>query len=263
MSPSAWNADRRRHGHVLNTSPLRLPGQSLDERISELRDQYTDLLLLPFCLTVLAFSEWWHWMSAVPPNPWILTLAALLSVAYAFKKGYPIVAMIRNLRFGRDGERSVGQMLERFREKGYEIFHDIPAADFNIDHAIVGPAGIFTIETKMRSKPVPGAKVFYDGNTLRIGETPMHNEPLVQARAQAKWLTDLLNDGRQPIFSVRPVVVFPDWYIERTARLRKNDVWVLNPKALDRFLDNEPVALSADLIESASHTLSLYCRTAS
>jgi hypothetical protein len=264
MSLSAWSSDGKSRRSVIKTPPLRVAGQSLDERISELQDEYGDLLILPFCLIVLALFEWWHWMTAVPPSPWILTTAAILSVIYAFKKGYPIIAMIRNLRFGRDGERSVGQMLERFREKGYQIFHDVPAAGFNIDHAIVGPAGIFTIETKMRSKPVSSAKVLYDGNTIRIGETPAHNESLVQARAQARWLAELLNDGRKrPIFTVRPVVVFPDWYVEWTSRLRRNDVWVLNPKALDRFIENEPVALSSDLIESASHTLTRYYRGAS
>jgi hypothetical protein len=43
----------------------------------------------------------------------------------------------------KDGEKAVGEFLERFREKGYRIFHDIVGGDFNIDHVLIGPSGIY------------------------------------------------------------------------------------------------------------------------
>ncbi|MDE3041335.1 MAG: NERD domain-containing protein [Nitrospirota bacterium] len=99
------------------------------------------------------------------------------------------MAMIRNLRLGREGERVVGQMLEPLREKGYQVFHDIPGDGFNIGHAIVGPAGIFTVETKTRTKPMSGSsKIVYDGHAIRIEDGPSFQKPLKQARAQAQWL---------------------------------------------------------------------------
>jgi hypothetical protein len=61
-----------------------------------------------------------------------------------------------NLRLGLEGERTVGHALEELRVYGYQVFHDIPGNKFNIDHVIAGPAGIFTIETKTRSKPGDG-----------------------------------------------------------------------------------------------------------
>jgi hypothetical protein len=169
--------------------------------------------------------------------------------------------MIKNLRQGRDGERYVGQMLEQLREKGYRVFHDISGEGFNIDHAIMGPAGVFTIETKARSKPPTGRPtIVYDGNTIRIEKGFPFDEPLKQARAQAWWLTNLLNDGRGRVFRVRPIVVFPDWYVERTGPRSNDDVWVLNPKALGTFLDHEPSVLPADRIDDAAQALIQYCR---
>jgi hypothetical protein len=229
--------------------------------MSDLRDKFNDLLALPLCLVVLAMFEWWRWSFAISPNPWVLTIAALISITYAWRKGARLVRTVKNHRLGRDGERVVGQMLEPLREKGYRVFHDIPGAGFNIDHVIVGPAGIFTIETKTRTKPMRGSsKIVYDGHAIRIEDGPSFQKPLKQARTQAQWLADLLNDGRTATFTVRPVVVFPEWYVERTGPRSKHDVWVLNPKALDKFLDHEPHVLSADAIDAAAHALTQHCR---
>lgn len=259
MSP--WDTNRQLRRSLIKTPPLRLPGQSVDERISILQDKFTDLLILPSCLVVLGVLEWWHWWTAIPPSPWVFTIVALISIIYVWKKGAPLVAMVKNLRLGRDGERSVGQMLEPLREKGYRVFHDIPGDGFNIDHAIVGPAGVFTIETKARSKPERSCpKIVYDGNTVRIGNGLPFDEPLNQARAQARWLANLLNDGRTATCTVRPVVVFPEWYVEWIGRKSKDDVWVLNPKALDKFLDHEPHILSPSFVDSAVHALTRHCR---
>lgn len=40
MSVSAWNTNRQLRRSQLKTPPLRLPGQSLEERISELQDTF-------------------------------------------------------------------------------------------------------------------------------------------------------------------------------------------------------------------------------
>ncbi len=62
----------------------------------------------------------------------------------------------------------------------------------------------------------------------------------------------VLNDGLAIPFTVRPVVVFPGWFIERTEFKSNGDVWVLKPKALGVFLANEPLILTPALIDSAA-----------
>ena len=261
MSASAWNTSRQPRRSQLKTPPLRLPGQSIDERMSELRDTFMQDSIISLFLILLAGLEWLRWWMPVPPNPLPSTTLALAAILYTWGKRFPLVAMIKNLRLGREGERVVGQMLEPLREKGYRVFHDIVGDGFNIDHAIVGPAGVFTIETKTRTKPVRGnPKILYDGNAIRIEDGPSFQKPLKQARAQAQWLANLLNEGRTATFTVHPVVVFPEWYVERTGPRSKHDVWVLNPKALEKFLDHEPHVLSADIIDAAAHSLTQYCR---
>lgn len=261
MSASAWNPSRQLRRSPFKTPPLRLPGQSVDERMSELRDIFMQDAIITLFLVLLAGLEWVRWWVPIPPNPFPSTTLAVAAIIYIWRKRLPFVATIRNLRLGRDGERVVGQMLEPLREKGYRVFHDIPGAGFNIDHAIVGPAGIFAIETKTKTKPMDGRPtIFYDGQAIRFKNGRSFRKPLKQARAQAQWLANLLNDDRTTTFTVRPVVVFPEWYVERIGPLNIQDVWVLNPKALDKFLDHEPHILSAAAIDAAAHALTQHCR---
>jgi hypothetical protein len=55
----------------------------------------------------------------------------------------------RNWRKGARGERFSGWLLGRFPQ-GWHVFHDIPVGEHgaNIDHVLVGPAGVFTVNTK-------------------------------------------------------------------------------------------------------------------
>ncbi|BCA56484.1 hypothetical protein W02_36240 [Nitrospira sp. KM1] len=241
--------------------PLRLPGQSIDEQISRLKDEILDLLLIPLCLVVLAGYEWIQYWMGRPISPLILTTLALMTIVYAWKQVLPLKTSITHLRIGRDGERIVGQMLEELRRKDYRVFHDVPGNGFNIDHVIIGPAGVFTIESKTRNKPRNHApKILFDGNSVRVANAPPSNEPVTQARSQAKWLAGLLNDGRKRIPWVRPIVMFPDWWVERVEPSAGYDVWVINPKEVWTFLYNERQVLSAEAIDTLASALAMYCR---
>lgn len=55
---------------------------------------------------------------------------------------------IRGLR----GERTVGRLLEPMEANGYVVIHDIDTGFGNIDHAVVGPTGVFALETKEWAK---------------------------------------------------------------------------------------------------------------
>ena len=57
-----------------------------------------------------------------------------------------------------------------------KVYHDIPGNNFNIDHVVVGPNGVFAVETEGRSKPNRGrgqsdATVVYDGRSLTFPDS--------------------------------------------------------------------------------------------
>lgn len=145
---------------------------------------------------------------------------------------------------GLEGELVVGQFLERLRADGFTVFHDVIGAGFNIDHVLIGPAGVFTIETKTWSKPASGdARVTFDGEKISVGGLKLDRDPVTQAKGQAAWLRTVLSESTGRKVEARPVIVFPGWFVEGPRQGYK-DVWVLEPKALPAFLASEPAPLS-------------------
>jgi hypothetical protein len=246
----------------LKDRPLRVPGQSVDERLMDLLyDKLLAPALIALMLLVFAGLEWWRHLFPTRAAPWLYTVTAVIAVGYAAFRFFRAVPEIRALKQGRDGERVVGQYLERLREKGYQVLHDVMGDGFNIDHVVIGPAGVFTVETKTFSKPASGEpKIEFDGETLRIAGYEPDRDPIVQAKAQASWLRELLSESCGRKFAVRPVVVFPGWYVEQ-GKGTTRELWVLNPKALPQFLEHEPKLLEQADVSLASYHLSRFIRT--
>ncbi|MDP3032854.1 MAG: DEAD/DEAH box helicase family protein [Rhodocyclaceae bacterium] len=72
-------------------------------------------------------------------------------------------------------------------------------------------------------------------------------------------LQRLLAESTGKTLPVKPVILFPGWYIE-DSRASCRDLWVLEPKALAKFLDNEPSVVAAEDVKLASYHLSCFIR---
>jgi Nuclease-related domain len=141
----------------IKDKPLRLPGQSLQEERAELiSDKLESWLLWAVFMLVLAGWEWFRYFQSGPTSPWVMTVAAVVVCVYVAFRIYRLRPRLKALTQGVEGEKVVGQFLERLREQGYSIFHDVLADGFNVDHVLVGPGGVFTVETKTWSKPARG-----------------------------------------------------------------------------------------------------------
>jgi hypothetical protein len=211
---------------------------------------------------MLTFYEWIRWLFDSHPTPFslaFLTVVAGIAVVYSAIKIIGIKRQLRNLRQGMEGEKAVGQYLERLREKGYQVLHDVPGENFNIDHVLIGQAGIFVIETKTISKPISGKPIVeYDGKQVIVnGFTPERN-PITQAKAVTSWIKDLIKESTGRSFPVRPVVLYPGWYI--TQQPSGAEVWVLNPKGLPSFLENQEKTLPPEDVHLATYHLCRYIR---
>ena len=249
----------------LKSSPLRNPGQSLDEQIDKILDEgFTQYAFVSGFFIVFACLEWWRWYRDIPPSPVVWTILALAITTYSAFKIFGYRERIKRLKLGRDGERAVGQYLELLREKGYRVFHDLIGEGFNLDHVVVSEHGIFVIETKTYSKPLKGnPKINYDGCTLKLGSLDIGEKVVNQARAEATWLRGVLKESTGRDFTVQPVIVFPGWYVESTPEGKRSDVWVLNPKALPTFIGNTTESVSNEDMMLASYHISRFIRTGS
>ena len=166
------------------------------------------------------------------------------------------------LRTGMRGEQAVAQELQLAVRAGYYLFNDIPTdADCNIDHVVVGPAGVFALETKARSKP-PNAEgrdlvAEFDGERISFTGGGNDTKAAKQAEAVGKWLSRELFRGTGRPITVRSVVVLPGWFVPRNTF---PNVGVRNPEYLAKELRDSARVISDSDIEAVAQQLERLCR---
>lgn len=247
----------------LKVSALRNPGQSLDEELQRIFvDSFLPYFLVPPVLVSFALIEWFRWYRPFPPSPWIATVLALVSVLYSIYQVQKIRPKIHALKLGRDGEKVVGQSLEELRSGGAIVLHDIIADGFNVDHVVISPKGLFVIETKTYSKPNGrDARILFDGDKLSIDGRAPSRDPVKQVMANTAWVQELLKERTGRSFPARPVVLFPGWFVETAGAHAHDRVWVLNPKGLAAFIDQEKPTLSLEDMKTATCHLAQHVRS--
>ena len=145
---------------------------------------------------------------------------------------------------------------------GYRVFHDFPGGPrWNIDHVVVGPSGVYAIETKTRSKrAAPGAasphEAVFDGRVIRFpsGEDAA---PLIQAQRNAQSLGQFLlkSTNQQP--KIHAIVALPGWYVVLRARA---DVKVISGRYVPRFILSNRRLLDETQIKTLAHQIDQKCR---
>ncbi len=124
------------------------------------------------------------------------------------------------------------------------VRHESWADRGNIDHAVIGPAGVFAVETKTIRKPLRrDVRVQYDGDHVTVNGSVPDRDPIAQARACAFSLRDILLRYTGNDIEVRSVVLYPDWFVCKQPWGVKT--WVLNHMAFVKFLEREPQQLQA------------------
>lgn len=108
----------------------------------------------------------------------------------------------------------------------------------------------------LREKGEP--KIGLDGEKLTIKALGEQTKPINQIKAASNWLKNILKETTGKDFSVKPVILFPGLYVESTERGKKSNVWVLNPKALPTYIENQPDIISQENIMLAAFHISRY-----
>jgi hypothetical protein len=243
----------------LKAKPLRNPGDSVDEEIRRwIDDRAMEPVLLAAAFFVIAGMEWVGYLTHSPRRPLVFTAVALVAIAFAVWRFMAVRGKVKDLKLGRDGERCVGQFLERLRQGGAQVFHDVPGEGFNLDHVVISPHGLYVIETKTVSKSGPKAKIRVEGDSLSVGGQIPDRNPIEQVTAAARWLERLLVESTGKRFAARGVVVYPGWFVEQLSA--RGPVWVLEPKMLPGFIEQEAATIEAADVALATFHLSRYVR---
>ena len=243
----------------ISNLPVHMPGQSLRAKRDALfDDKMAPYLIVAALLLFLTVMEWYACWQRLPRMPWLYTAMALVAIVVACVKFRSAVREGKDLRLGLLGEEAVGQFLdEKMRPLDCQVLHDIPGENFNIDHVVIGPTGIFAIETKTHSKPAKGAcNVVYDGAKVTVNGYSPNRDPIVQARAQASWLSSTIQESTGRRLFVKPIVVYPGWYV--TSHPETDDVWVLNANPVPTFIMNNRRSMSPEDVSLVTFHLKRY-----
>ena len=249
----------------LKGKPLRNPGDTVRSMVVDYAlSRLLPALWLTTLLWTLVLLAWVRDFTGWQPSTSICSAAAVLMLLACMLQFLIGKKRIDALQLGRDGERLVGELLERrFAPLGARVFHDIPADGFNLDHVVIARQGVFVVETKTRSKPIRGdAQVTLGNKEILVAGLRLERDPIRQVRRASRWLSELLEESTGKIINVRGIVVFPGWFVEPMSQqwLSQGLPWVLEPKALPSFLSQEPIRLAEDDVSLISYHLSRYVR---
>lgn len=207
---------------------LRPPGESLRVRLMELdeklNERFVQLFLAAYSPLVMAGLVALQGVR-VTAAVWItvIIIAIVVSVWCAYRL-WKVISIRRRIRLGFEGERHVGEALNQLMLVGYRVFHDFlitdkPGTIRNIDHIVIGPNGVFAVETKARRKVKGenGAKVTVLDNALQY-PWGIDQRDLAQAQDDSAWLAEWLSKMSDQPVKVGSILVLPGWFIDRRAK---------------------------------------------
>jgi hypothetical protein len=172
---------------------------------------------------------------------------------------------IRSWRLGARGEQAVAESLAdpKLAAAGYRAFHDLPGdGPWNTDHVVVGPGGVFVIETKAcvrrkAKRDQPEHVVVYDGQTLRF-PWRVEDRAVTQVESNVKWVRKKIAPYAPNDIVVMPVIVVPGWWVES---LGDFPVKAMNATYLVNYLASAEWRFTPEQLRAINSRLDELCRT--
>ena len=241
-------------------------GWSLQNRTNALMEEFT----MNFMAAVMIGAVAWALSSSLKSSPALFQGLGFIGSSLFFWRSARYIVRFSNHRLGLVGEQIVGQILDRLSSDSIRVFHDLEVREpgrkpWNIDHVVLTPAGVFSIETKCRRKPrgiapdgQQGHKLIFDGQQLIFPHPmPADRHGLDHAQNNATWLSDKLTALNGAPVPVTPVLVFPGWWVDLKG---KGPISVLNHKLLPGFFNGRKSTLSDQQHRAIASQLDERCR---
>jgi len=154
----------------------------------------------------------------------------------------------RAWRVGAAGEEMVGPKLEKLIPRGWRVLHSVPVGtgDSDIDHVLIGPGGVFTINTKYH----PGARVWVAQHQIRVNNQPTHY--LTNSRHEGERATRLLSRAAGFEIDVTPCLVILTGGLQPNVTYKQlpDDVLVLDTRDVPRVFKRWGRELDDDVVEA-------------
>lgn len=201
------------------------------------RSQVRDFAAIELAIVVMAVAGLLvGWMLLGVPSG-MLILFELGAIAALLFVGPAVDRDIGRWRRGAEGEEVVGRILEQLSADGWHVLHDVTFGRGNIDHIVVGPGGVFTVETKS-----------YRGRISLDGIDP---KMLTQAYAEKKTLEEKTGVAAQPL------LVFSRAFVIGSVPAQRRGVTILPARMLPGFFSRQRPTLSPDEAQAIFQQLAL------
>lgn len=144
---------------------------------------------------------------------------------------------------GAAGEQEVGARLEKLKAKGWHVLHSVPVGTrgSDIDHLLIGPAGVFSINTKNHT----GGKVWVGDRAIMVNGKKTRY--LRNSRFEGERVSKILTEATGWRIDVIPVLVF--LAADFTVRSRPPEVAVLRRSEVPRRFEKLPATISNEAVE--------------
>lgn len=159
----------------------------------------------------------------------VLFAVSAIAVAFWWRRG---LLRVESFFKGARGEEAMAGMLARLSDD-WHIYHDFVAGKYHVDHVLVGPAGVFAVETKNWRDQV----ALESGELIAGGHVPDH-PPIAQAMAEARAVGAVLARAGWT-GEVFPVVCFASGTF-KDGFAQSGKVLVANAEAFLKWLVAQP-----------------------
>lgn len=149
----------------------------------------------------------------------------------------------RAYRVGADGEEEVAWRMRKLGD-GWHVLHSVPVGekDSDIDHVVIGPPGVFTLNTKNHSRK----KVWVAEKAFMV--SGQKTNYLRNSRHEAARASKLLTTACGFDVQVDPIIVVIA--AELTIKAQPADVHVVARKRIGKWLERRPATLSPVAVEA-------------
>jgi hypothetical protein len=243
----------------IKTKPIHVAGQSLEYRIEEIITDIVAEVIFVAIIIACAVNEWIHWFIPMTFPPYATSILALIAVVIFILKIVDNRRKLANYRLGQEGERVVAEKLNRIIKAGSYVLHDIVGNNFNLDHVIISTKGIFIIETKTVRK-YKNEQISYLNGQLFAGKRLLGKINIDQAKWGASWLKNKIEEITDKKIFVKPVLVFPGWFVNPIPNEVSEQIWILNPENIYDFIKNKPDVLNESEVKLITCALVSYIR---
>jgi hypothetical protein len=204
--------------------------------------------------TPVAFLMSMGVVSVVSADPgaaiWSLLVGAALMSGYAFLRYKGALGHRQDILWYHEARAMVDRAVAPLVPRGYVVFRDFSYDEIRIDHLLVGPKGVFAVQTHVRpTHPKEGqsstSTVTYDGRALFFPQGEDHimvGHAERQAEQVSEWITKHMGVG----VAARAILTIPGWQVKRTS---SQGISVINPAQMEALFQYiQPWPLSEDLL---------------